>query len=830
MFKSIVCLACLALIPWLASRFDASTQERKFPQPKGTIVVYDSTSEEERHEQKSAWLKGMKKAAPGVDPNRIDHEYRFERQRRLAYRSSVDSLAGGKVRGEFEERGCNFNSGRIMAVEWDTINDVMFVQTAGGIMFSGPEDGSNWQPVNEQFRMADALFVRFVDHNGSQRLLSGTGGSYFYYSDDLGITWDTAVGLDPNAWNRSFRDVVLLNDSAKTLYALTTEWTGGWKQRLHRSTDHGSSFQLMYTFTESGGGAHSRLDLWAHRYEEATYLVYRDSIFELSDSTRSFRGKISGTSGLGTMLLTGTSAPASGNEILYVYSDQDIYRSDDNGVTWTLKGNVGENPFRRTSFECSLSDPDALFFGAVECWRSWNGGANFNKVNNWFDYYDFEANKLHADIPNIQSFYDDHGNEVLFISTDASFYSSTNKGLTVQNRGMAGLNVSRLYDHYTDETDPGIIHVGTQDQGYQRILQNNGGILSFEQEISGDYGWLVSSDDGYSVWMNYPGFAMHVTEAGFANMSTTSWDFGGANSLWIPPLMADPIDGYTAYVAGNLNSGSGSYMIQLVHTGGSIVPSQMPFNFNQGGAGQITAMAYSPIDPNHWYVLTENGRIYHSDDSGTSWTSHTISNAPGTHYFYGMYIYPSPNSLGTVYIGGSGYSNPPIYKLESHGATATALNNGLPPTLVHGLAGDPTDSLLFAATEVGPFVYVAGDDQWYDLALMGMPDVNCWSVEYIDALDVVRFGTHARGLWDLNLETPGIGLEEDQMAEWSVYPNPTKDFIRFSEPLKSGVLVDLQGRVVRQWSYPIDQLDISDLTTGKYVLRSAEGATVVVKL
>lgn len=839
MRRSLVWFAALVLIPTVASQFNINKQEEIRPQPKGTVVVFDSTSEEERHEQKEAWLAAMKKAPAGVNPEQLEHKYRFERHKRLAYRGSVDSLAGGKVRGEFFERGCNFNSGRIMAVEWDTVNDVMYAQTAGGIVFYGPEDGSNWQPMNDQFRMEDGLFLRLVDHNGGQRIISAVGDHIgkdwdwdgrIYFSDDMGVSWDTAVGFDSGASGRLIRDVVLLQDSVESLYALVIETIGtSDKNRLYRSIDHGSTFALMHEF--SAGVSPDRTDLWAHRYEEAAYVVAGSSVYEIIDSTLNLRGSIPGVAAP-AMLITGTTAPASGTEILYVYADQDIYRSDDNGATWQLKGNTGVGPFRRTSFECSVNDPDAIFFGGVECWRSWNSGTNFAKVNNWFDYYDFEANKLHADIPFIGSFYDDFNNEVLIICTDASFYKSTDKGFTVQNLGLAGLNVSRIYDHYTDELDPGVIHVGTQDQGYQRVLQDNGGILSWEQEVSGDYGWLCSSDEGYSVWMNYPGFTMHVTEAPFSSgMSMTSWNMNGANLFWIPPMMAEPIDGYIAYIAGNVdlgpsNSNRGRYMIQLTHSGGSIVETQMAHNFG----ANITAMAYSPIDPNHWYVLTENGVIHHSDDSGTTWSTHTIVNAPGTHYFYGMHIYPSRNTLGTLFIGGNGYSNPAVFKLENHGATATALTNGMPPTLVHELASDVEDSLLFAATDVGPFVYVAGDDQWYDLTQLGIPDVECWSVEYLEGLDIVRFGTHARGLWDLNLETPGIGIDEELLADWTVYPNPTRDQIRFSEPLTSGILVDLNGRIVRQWSYPVDQLDISDLATGKYVLRSGKGSSVVVKL
>lgn len=826
MKKSIVWFAGLLLVPALATWLNQPSFDPDTPAPKETIVVQDSTSEEERHRQKEAWLKGMKKAAPGVNPERVEHQYRFERQQRLGFRNTLDSLAGGKVIGQFEERGCDFNSGRIMTVEWDTVNDLLYAQTMGGILYSGPEDGSAWQPVNEQFRMENGLFLRLIDHNGGQRLLSGTSGDYFYYSDDLGLTWDTATGFPNN--DRSVRDVIILNDSVKTMYLLSTEWVWPWTNTIYRSTDHGTSFHMLFEFPESNFGTGGEIDMWSHRYEEAAFLVVKDSIYELiGDTARYFQGTIPGANG--NMILTGYASDTHESDVLYAYAGGDIFRSNNKGVNWTFSGTTNGGPFRRNSFECSVDNKDHIFFGGVECWRSLSQGQTFFKVNNWWEYYGLEATKLHADIPGIFSFWDDNGNEELIICTDASLYKSVNDGLTVSNLGLQNLNVSRIYDHLSSTFEPGAIYVGTQDQGYQRVMQDNGGVLSFNQEISGDYGWLVSSDGGYSVWMNYPGFAMHWTDAPYGWAQSVSWDFNGANQFWLPPLMADPNDGYVAYLAGNLNGGGGSHMIKLTHSG-DITPTQMPYNFNQGGAGDVTAMAYSPIDNNHWYVLTENGRFFHSSDAGSTWTSTLIQNAPGTHYFYGMYIYPSPDQLGTVYIGGSGYSNPAIYKSTNHGSGFTSMTNGLPPTLVHEITGDPTDSLLFAATEVGPFVYVSGDNQWYDLTAMGMPDVNCWSVEYIDALDVVRWGTHARGLWDLNLQNPAVSLDEEEVANWSVFPNPAWGQVRFSQALDDGVLMDLQGRVLRQWSTPIDRLDLSDLSTGKYVLRSSEGAQVIIKL
>lgn len=809
--------------------FEFIPKNTSIPQPKGTLVIdKEEGSEEERHKQKEAWLNGMRKAAPGVNTQKLEHDYRFARQKRLArLRSFSDTLAGGKVVGTISERGCNFNSGRIMGVEWDTVNDVMYAQTAGGIIFSGPEDGSNWQAVNDQFSMTGGLFIRLVDHNNGQRLLSGAGGWHFYYSDDLGVSWDTASGFDPSAQLRIIRDVVMLNDSAKTIYLLATEWRSPVSHILYRSTDHGENFAEIASFKESQYGNASRIDLWSHRYEYAAYLALSDSIFELlSDSVGSFKGTIGGAGG--NTLITGYVSQA-GAHTLYAYSSGEIHQSNDSGSTWTFQGNQSENPFRRTSFEASLSNPSNLYFGSVECFRSFNQGQNWAKVNNWWDYYGLENSKLHADIPCIQSFYDDFGNDVTIISTDASFYRSDNQALTVSNLGLNGLNVSRIYDHYTSRLDPNIIYVGTQDQGYQKSSIDTGGILTFNQEISGDYGWIVSSDDGYNIWMNYPGFTAFWENASSSFAQMESWDFNGSTHFWIPPLMADPYTGYAAYIATkNTSGGSGSYMTRLEFNG-ILMDTQMPKNFGENGGGNISAMAYSPIDPSHWYVLTDAGKFYHSDNDGNTWTRTSISNAPGTHYFYGMTLHPSPSDLGTVYLGGSGYSNPAIYKTTNHGGSFTSMTNGLPPTLVHELAGDDQDSLLFAATEVGAFVYVAGDDQWYDLSLMGAPDVNYWSAEYLPSLGIARFGSHARGLWDLTLNIPNIGLEDEQLNAWRIYPNPTEGRVHFSESSKSGTVYNLSGQVVQEWNTETSGVNLDNRPAGTYLIRTEFGVRRVIK-
>ena len=60
---------------------------------------------------------------------------------------------------------------------------------------------------------------------------------------------------------------------------------------------------------------------------------------------------------------------------------------------------------------------------------------------------------------------------------------------------------------------------------------------------------------------------------------------------------------------------------------------------------------------------------------------------PESHYFYGSSIYPSNQTLGKVLIGGSGYSNNPVYITHNHGQNFQNFSQGLPNTMVFKIDG-----------------------------------------------------------------------------------------------------------------------------------------------
>ncbi|NOZ09218.1 MAG: hypothetical protein GXO91_10165 [FCB group bacterium] len=726
--------------------------------PAPTEIVLRNRERQDFKRQREEYIESMHKTAPGTDWHRIDAETRRQKWLektvlRQIWKNSHEpdlekpaSVRFGNrdIEGTWSERGSNNQSGRMLTTAVDYENGLLYCASSGGNIWRGTLDGENWESLTDYYQIKGISLLRFVSTATADRLLIGTRGQHFYYSDDEGFTIQEAAGLDNlQNWGWTQR-VIVRNDDTHTIYLLSTEWDyAAWQQIsvLRKSTDQGGSFQTVSILTETMSGS---FDIWTPRYADAgVYLQNDNEIYSIGENDLfSPVGSIP-TANSGDNLLTGG---MNGNApFLYARVGNDIFYSPNGGHAWQWQSTAPTGTFMNNSFNCSNINPQYVFIAGVELYKSSDHGVTWQVVNNWWEYYGQESNRLHADIPEIRFFITPTGEEVAYVSTDGGVYESDDYLQSVNNLSLNGLGVSQYYSTYTTRFEPYHVYAGAQDQGYQRNQNDQGGILDFEQVISGDYGHLVSGDNGASIWCDYPGFVLFYPNATSGSNGLT-WDFVGSDYLWLPPLLADPFDPEVAYLAGG--GVGGNHIIRLEASAGYIDYQQLPYGFG----GTVSAMAISPIDQAYSYVLTTEGQFYTSVDYGGEWQLSTGFSGPGSHYFYGSTIHPSSTQLGTVYIGGSGYSNPAVYLSEDNGITFTPITDGLPGTLVFELAATEDESILFAATEAGPYGYVPDEGVWYDLAGIFAPDQTYWSVDYIPQIATARFGTYGRGIWDFTLE------------------------------------------------------------------------------
>lgn len=805
----------------------------------------ENTSEEaESQAKREAWFEMMHNAEPGTNWKAIEARTRYTRhQKRVIAKKSTqiredELLAEGNLFGEWVERGSNNQAGRIIATDYVPELDKIFMLSDGGTLFKGEKDGSSWEVVNDDLRF-NGGFLKHLNHNGNRRWIAFIEDTP-YYSDDDGISWSESFGIFYTNNNGGFHSPVILNDSLNTIYVLKKN--SYWDDiELYRSTNQGEIFVKIASFPTSD---FNEFKMVSPHHSDFSYIARRVSgdisIYEINGSQINL---VSETGiELDNQRINFSATIFNSDTILYTH-DKDLisYSSNDAGQTWNEKDTIPDRPWG-VGIYVLKSNPDILFSGSQDCYTSDDGGSTWVQMSNWGAYYSNVEYKLHADMMSFNEFETISGEPFLLIGNDGGISINNNDysnfQLGYQNIGLENLNVSQYYDVRSD-LDPShyYIYAGSQDQGFQRAFTNfsNEGTLEFEQVISGDYGHISFSLNGERMWNVYPGgWCTHYfnPQSGgvIASFNIDSQD----ESVWIPPMMDAPdMNDNLVYVAGGSAeaNGEGSFLIKLEYLAGDIIATNLPYDFKANGTGILSAIASSKVNFNRFYVATSDGSFFKSDDSGMTWEQGN-QNVPNGHYLYGQSILPSKINEETVYLGGSGYSNSGVLKSTDGGLNFVEMSNGLPQTMVFDLAANADESLIFAATEAGPFVYVVSENSWYDMSGLYAPAQTYWSVEYLEEDNIVRYGTYGRGIWDFQIkEEVGNNNFVKNVFEFKTYPNPSEGLVNVewndkNDENVNAQLYDISGKLVLEETLNIDNvfknkktLDLSQLNGGSYILK-----------
>lgn len=804
--------------------FSPALTAQTFPSEVQAIIERYVEPNEENHNyriRRDEWLESMHNCEPGLNWRIVDRENRraisslrtVRRDKGFSVSlQGVPDTVPGVIAGNWRERGSDNLSGRIVHADVDLDRGLIYAASGGGNIWRGTMQGQEWKSLNDTTRMQDIRLLRLVPGpQGSRIVAASSGPATVWLSDDDGNSWHRSTGLDDISGWGWWRKGVALADQARTIYLLGSQWD--WeefksKTVLYRSVDACDSFTVVKEY-----GFDSEItDIWAPLYDGTMLLMlHRDTLSRVEQDGSLTQLGLMNVEGdfnrFNRCNLAGTLA--GGRLHLYAFlqtaSDAECFVSQDTGRTWFPRDTLVQ-PFSANSIAVSTVDPAAAFLGGVDCHRSYEAGAEFNEISRWSEYYGDPVGRLHADIFGIQPFRNRDGSEFLLISTDGGIYISRDTLRSVRNLSLKGLNVSQYYSTLTNWRNPSICHAGSQDQGYQRTDQDNGGILDFNQEISGDYGHLTTSDSGQTVWMNYPGFTLLAREEEGGGVGLLAYEFPGNERLWLPPVVADPANPNVAYLVGGSSAGrTYSRLWRLEASETEITSTELPYDFRQGAQeGELSAFAISPLDKQRWYAMTTDGRFFSSTNTGQAWEKSQDSAQPGNHYFYGAVILPSPKNANRIYVAGSGYSTAGVRVSVDGGRTFQSITDGLPQTMVYDLAVDPDDHHVFAATEVGPYVFSTLLQKWFYLGGVSAPDQTYWSVEYIPTTHTVRFGTYGRGIWDFVVDrassaprgTPARSLRPITVTAGN-NPASSETTISFTMPTAGHTVVriyDMMGR------------------------------------
>jgi photosystem II stability/assembly factor-like uncharacterized protein len=716
------------------------------------------------------FFEQMHRTAPGIDWREMERENilaAMERKRGASRNRHCIKT------GVWHELGSRNLAGRIHAAALSSDQETLYAGAARGGLWKKARKDRRWIPISDNvFGGAHEIGV-IPAKNGARDILIYFWSNWWAFfwnkpealtfvwrSIDGGMTWHEPVGLNRLS---GAKRLLVMNDLDHTVFLLARK-NEQWQ--ILASTDQGESFQYRRGLSTCG-------DIWTPvTYNGPLYLLDAHKIMQTTDGGATWTptgSEIPATSD--TLLLAGSGAQGLHFHTALRQADSNwhIWCSHDGAETWTMSRKTGKYFDFWRSLGASSLDPDLATYGSADLFITRDGGTFWKKIHSALMYYQDPAHYLHPDICGIYALPvpDTPSGEIWYLATDGGLYDSKDQLESVNNLSLFGHGVSQYYGVLTSRRYANLIAAGSQDQGYQRGKSlgeppyTPGPWVNFKQVVSGDYGHLTSSngthDLVYSVYpdfsdFNIPGFIMAIEgeedPEALNGSSRPAMNFPpNENYPWLPAIRADPVDPEVVYFCAS--------KLWRYYRVSKKVWKREVYGEKDFSPGFLTAMAFSPVDPQLAFAATNDGRLYRSTDQAKTWTQ-SESIGPEYLYYYGTSLLPSTVDPDVCWVAGSGYSNAPVFRTLDGGVTWEPESDGLPKTLVYCLAEAPDQSgRIFCGSECGAWVYDPVSRKWADLLDAEAPIITYLCCETVPSKNLIRFGTFGRGIWDFYLNTSG---------------------------------------------------------------------------
>lgn len=417
-----------------------------------------------------------------------------------------------------------------------------------------------------------------------------------------------------------------------------------------------------------------------------------------------------------------------------------IYKSTDGGANWApttgqpTSGWASQQGWYSLSAGIHPTDPEQVFVGGLDTFKSINGGATWTKMSAWVGTGG-TTQYVHADQHKVV-WYDQQGVNTVLLGGDGGIFYSTDGGTTIRDRNN-GLRIKQFYSVAIHPTSTNYFLGGTQDNGSHQF--SNAG-LSTSVEVTGGDGAFVAIDQ------NEPQFQFtsyifnqyrRSTNSGATwantNLNTTSGQF-------INPFDYDSTSNIM-YCADNAASYRRWTNPQTGTTSAVVGVSNM--------VGSITAVGVSPFTANKVFFGTNSGRVVRVDDANTF-----VSGTAGVDLSTGLPGGTVSNiSFGTtdnnLIMCQSNYGINNVFVSTDGGTTWTASDGNLPDMPVRWTmfkAGDNTKAYIATETGVWETELLAGAATVWT-ANPTFPTVRTDMIKYRASDGLIAAATHGRGLW-----------------------------------------------------------------------------------
>jgi photosystem II stability/assembly factor-like uncharacterized protein len=726
------------------------------------------------------------------------------------------------LRGEWESLGPTQVGGRTRTIVIDPRRpETMYLGGVSGGVWKTSSGGGRWHFVGEELQNI-AINSMVMHPEDSKTLLVGTGEGYF--REDVrgtglplrggGIFRTTTGG---NAWSQlpgtAGEDFWFVNDlvysaDGRRIYAATR--TG-----VHRSSDGGDTWKHVLRSKENGGC----LDLAMRTDTAADVLFASCGTFEQASIYRSvdaaarrggaakFKRVLRGP-GMGR---TSIAIAPSDQDVIYALAASNragtyeqalhaVFRSDAGGARGSWEATVRNsdlavhntwllhNPILMTLEECGLGasnlvlpmgwyvnalavdpvDPDRVWAGGVDWFRSSDGGRNWAPVSYWWS--SIAPSFAHAD-QHVLVFHPDYDgvtNQAIYIGNDGGIAESRNAAAAlgsgrdalcnpgtsdvVFQRSFVDLAITQFYHGMPFASGDRLLG-GTQDNG-TRLGRVGGNLWFWPSVFGGDGGYVaidprdpdvfyVESQNGNLAKTTDGGATMTSATAGLPPGDGQFLDPGG-NFVFITPFVMDPVNPDRLWIGGRrmYRTDNGAALWQLSST---------------ALKGRATAIAVAPADNEQVAAGTENGFIYVTDSGGTA-TGATAWSVKRPRKAWVTWVAFDPEDSQVLYATYGGFGGKHVYRSTDGGKRWRSIDgegsDGLPDIPAHVVLVDPEDpERLFLGTDLGVFVSIDGGGSWaQENAGFGNIVTESLHLQREGRARMLYAFTHGRGAWRVRLK------------------------------------------------------------------------------
>jgi hypothetical protein len=682
--------------------------------------------------------------------------------------------------------------GRVNTITKDPSNDqTLYVGAPAGGIWKSTDDGVNWTPLSDNLPQIGVSGIA-IDPTDNNIIYIATG------DDDAGDSYSVGVmkSIDGGqTWNPTGLSYLWYNGKGTSeIFIDPTNSNHIWvasTDGLQKSEDGGLTWEIK----QDGNIVDFRL----HPNYSDTSIIYavgyknnNSKFYRSTDKGETFSEISSIPSNANRIVVETTPAAVDNVYVLTAYDNGDgtykgensfqgVYVSNDEGLNFTKTAETDDiftsaQSWYDMALTVSDSDPDVLFVGVLDIWKSTDGGDDFTQINAWNQ----RTNAFtHADIHFLRYF-----DGVLYAGTDGGVYRSADDGVNFEDLSNT-LSIAQIYTVSTSRPDSSKLAGGLQDCGGFALSGSN-----WNSYHGGDgMGTAVDpfEENTYYGMTQYGGSLTRTTTGGDGGWSNNEFIASGpVKGEWVTPLeFAKSGDLYAGYD-------------QLYVLNGGLWKQLSNHDFGHN----LKLLTIDPININNIYVATEYN-VYKSTDGGITFTNILQTD----YYVQDIEIHKTNNNQVWV------LSSAIVYSSADQGQNFTSESTGLESARTISHQQYSPDDSLYLGTILGVYYTDKEVNGWHSIS-GSLPNVKVSDMEINPYDNILTVSTYGRGIWqtpipavtrpsyDLDLVRINSGLgsdfrcENDFQLSFDVYNNGTSSLSTFS----SETILNGQSQGVENWT------------------------------